>query len=113
MGLGMGFAMANQMGQAMAPPAPGAAPPPPPPAGGISFHVSVAGQTYGPYDMNSLQQMVANGQLTSQSTVWRQGMSGWLPASQVGELASLFGPPPAPGATPPPSPGTPPPPPPA
>ena len=107
MGMGMGFAMANQMGQAMAPPPAGSAPPPPPAQGGLSFHISVNGQTYGPYDMNSLQQMKANGQFSGESTVWRQGMSGWLPASQVAELSALFGPPPpppAPGATPPPPP---------
>ncbi len=105
MGLGMGFAMANQMGQAMAPPAAGATPPPPaagapppPPSSNLSFHVSVNGQTYGPYDMPALQQMVSKGQLTAQSTVWRQGMSGWVAASTVTELSSLFGPPPAPSA---------------
>ena len=110
MGMGMGFAMANQMGQAMAGGAPAAgSTPPPPPAGGMSFHVSVSGQTYGPYDMNTLQQMKANGQFSPQHSVWREGMSGWLPANQVAELSSLFGstpppPPPASGSTPPPPP---------
>ena len=117
MGLGMGFAMANQMGQAMAPPpaaAPGAgAPPPPPPSAVHSFHISVNGQTYGPYDIPTLQQMAQNGQVNGQSTVWRQGMSGWLPASQVAELSTLFGPPPGSVPPPPPSGSTPPPPPPA
>ncbi|MCM8529009.1 MAG: SPFH domain-containing protein [Lentisphaeraceae bacterium] len=109
MGMGMGFAMANQMGQAMAggAPAGGSTPPPPPPAQQLlSFHISVSGQTYGPYDMNALQQMKANGQFSPQHSVWREGMSGWLPASQVAELSALFGPPPPPasGATPPPPP---------
>ena len=108
-----GFAMANQMGNAMGGGAPAAAappagtPPPPPGQTSLSFHISVSGQTYGPYDMNALQQMKSNGQFTAQSTVWREGMSGWLPASQVGELSSLFGPPPPPaasGSTPPPPP---------
>jgi membrane protease subunit (stomatin/prohibitin family) len=109
MGMGMGFAMAGQMGQAMAPPAAGSAPPPPPTQGGLSFHISVSGQTYGPYDMGALQQMIGNGQFSAQSTVWRQGMAGWLPASQVPELSSLFGggtppPPPPSGSIPPPPP---------
>ena len=60
MGMGMGFAMANQMGNAMAGGMQGnqgqaAAPPPPPGAtpSNVSFHVSVNGQSYGPYDMNT------------------------------------------------------------
>jgi membrane protease subunit (stomatin/prohibitin family) len=108
MGMGMGFAMANQMGNAMAAPAAASGPPPPPAQGGLSFHVSVSGQTYGPYDMGTLQQMSAKGQFSAQSTVWRQGMSGWLPASQVAELSSLFGPPPPPAGSAPPPPPPPP-----
>jgi membrane protease subunit (stomatin/prohibitin family) len=108
MGLGMGFAMANQMGQSMAPQAAqaGAPPPPPPAQTAVSFHVSVNGQSYGPYDMNVLQQHVAGGQVTPDSLVWKAGMASWLPAAQVPELASLFGPPPVPGSgtTPPPPP---------
>jgi membrane protease subunit (stomatin/prohibitin family) len=113
MGMGMGFAMANTMGQAMtgggqAPPSQASAPPPPPSqAAPVSFHVSVNGQSYGPYDMPTLQQHVAGGQITRESMVWKNGMAAWLPAGQVSELGSLFGPPPLPptaGSMPPPPP---------
>ena len=42
--------------------------------------------------------MVQNGQLTQNTYVWKQGMSGWELAGSVQELASLFGavPPPPP-----------------
>lgn len=102
MGLGMGFVMANQLGQSMqggAQPAPGNTPPPPPPA--LAFHVAVNGQTTGPFDMNALQQQVQAGQFTPKSMVWRQGMAGWSAAEGVAELASLFAAPPPP---PPPAP---------
>ena len=40
--------------------------------------------------MNQLQQMVQQGQLTPQTYVWKQGMTGWELASNVPELGSLF-----------------------
>ena len=108
MGGAIGGNMAGMMGNMMQgvqqpgmpgapPPAPGMAPPPPP---AMQFQVAVNGQTMGPYDMNTLAQMVQNGQLTPQSQVWRQGMSGWAAAGTVQELGGLF----AQNAPPPPPP---------
>ena len=104
MGMGMGFAMANQMGQAFSQPQQtaaqtGATPPPPPVPPQLVFHVVLNGQQAGPYDINALQQMVHQNQLTRDTLVWRQGMANWLTASQVPELNMLFGsvPPPIPG----------------
>ena len=110
MGLGMGFAMANQMVHSMQPAqsaaAPtGATPPPPPPA--LTFHIAENGQTTGPFDLNTLRLQARSGTFTRQTLVWREGQSGWLPASQVAELGSVFAatpppppPPPAPPAAP-------------
>lgn len=103
MGLGMGFVMANQLGQSMQGASqPASNQPPPPPGAGLVFHVAVNGQTTGPFDMNALQQQIASGQLNAQSTVWRPGMSGWLAAGTVPELANLFSAPPPPPPPPPP-----------
>ncbi len=66
------------------------------------FYVSINGQQAGPFDMPTLQQMVAQGQLNRQSYVWKQGMANWAAAGQVPELAGLFGPPIAPPPPPPP-----------
>ena len=70
--------------------------PPPPPQ--IQYSVSVNGQTTGPFNLQQLQQMVQNGHLTQNTHVWKQGMAGWEVASNVQELANLFGavPPPPP-----------------
>lgn len=98
MGLGMGFAMANQMTRGMGTAFPGATPPPPP---GAAWHVAVNGQTQGPFTSEQLSQGIAAGQITAQSIVWSAGMSGWTPAGQVPQLASQFGavpPPPPPPA---------------
>ena len=72
--------------------------PPPPPT--IAYSVSINGQTAGPFNLQQLQQMVENGQLTTNSHVWKQGMAGWEIAGNVQELANLFGavPPPPPPA---------------
>jgi hypothetical protein len=101
MGMGMGFAMANQMGQAMNPPQqqqppPQAAPPPLPQQ--AQFFAAVGGQQQGPFDMARLGQMVQAGQVTRETLVWKQGMPQWTPAGQVAELSNLFGavPPPLP-----------------
>ena len=97
----------------MPPGAPGMAPPPaaPPPPQAVQYNVAVNGQTTGPFGMDVLAQMVQSGQLTPQSQVWAQGMSGWAAAETVQELSGLFAPA-APDA-PPAAPGAPPPPPPA
>lgn len=113
MGVGIGAAFNSKIdsiaSQAMGgTPAPGSmspsAPPPPPGAATpISFHLSVNGQQYGPYDMGALAAMVANGQLTQQTYVWRPGMAQWIPAGQCPDLSTLFSAP----ATPPPPPAPP------
>ncbi|MDR0583860.1 MAG: GYF domain-containing protein [Treponema sp.] len=95
----------NQMGQMPGqnpPPMPGTGAPPPVPGAPppLAFSVAVNGQTYGPYDMAALQQMVAAGQFNAQSMVWRQGMADWQAAGAVPELAQLFA---GAGAPPPPS----------
>ncbi len=70
--------------------------PPPPPT--IAYSVSLNGQTAGPFNLQQLQQMVQNGQLTQNIHVWKQGMAGWELAGNVQELGNLFGafPPPPP-----------------
>ena len=52
--------------------------------------------------MNTLKQMVVQKQITKETLVWRQGMAGWEPAGNVGELIPVF------GAVPPPMPPVPP-----
>lgn len=99
MGLGLGVAMGGQMAGQFSGGA-GAAPPPLP--GGQTFHVAVDGQQQGPYGVPQLQQALAAGQITADTLVWSNGMTGWTPAGQVPALAQLFSaPPPLPPAAPP------------
>jgi len=75
-----------------------AAPPPPPPMS--QYYVAVNGQQQGPFPLQTLQQMAAQGQFTPSTQVWKQGMATWAAASTVAELSQVFGavPPPPPPA---------------
>jgi membrane protease subunit (stomatin/prohibitin family) len=70
--------------------------PPPPPLN--SYFVSVNGQQAGPFDMNTLKNMIVQNQLTKTTFVWKQGMAAWAAAGEVPDIAPLFGavPPPPP-----------------
>jgi hypothetical protein len=110
MGLGMGFAMANQMFGAGGQPgaqvgagrmAPGAAggggaPPPLPPAS--PWHAAVGGQSVGPMPLAQLVQQIQGGQIERETLVWTAGMESWSPAGEVPQLAGYFqaAPPPLP-----------------
>ena len=82
----MGNAMSGMNGMAQ----PGVTPPPIPVA---VYHVAVNGQSTGPFDLTTLQQMSVAGQLTANSLVWKPGMTEWAKASSVDELKGLFMPP--------------------
>lgn len=62
----------------------------PPPVPVVTYHVAVNGQATGPYDINTLQQMIMAGQLSASSLVWKTGMREWVRADSVDELKNLF-----------------------
>ena len=76
-------AMNNIMGGINQQTTPGAVPP-------VAYHVAVNGQATGPYALSTLAQMAANGQLTGDSLVWKNGMAQWEKAIAVDELKGLY-----------------------
>ena len=80
-------AMNNMMGGINQQTIAGAVPPPIPV---VAYHVAINGQAAGPFDMTSLTQMAANGQLASDSLVWRKGMAQWAKAGTLDDLKVLF-----------------------
>jgi len=109
MGLGMGVGVGSAFGQQMNNVAgimnnqptqqpQQTSPTPPPPPMPVSFHVLVNNAQQGPYDIVQLGQLVANGQLTSETYVWKAGMAQWDKAANCPEIRHLFGavPPPPP-----------------
>lgn len=83
---GMVGGMMNGMNQQVPPQANNV----PPVPGNESYHVAVNGTATGPYTVSVLSTMAANGQLPSESLVWKQGMSNWEKAGSVSSLAGLF-----------------------
>ena len=105
MEMAMGVMMANQMGGALAagaqpqqqqaaPPLPGAGAAP----AGTEYKVGIDNQQYGPYPVDRLKSMAADGSFKPDMLVWAAGMAGWTKAGDVPELAGLCGAPPLPGA---------------
>jgi hypothetical protein len=90
-GLGMGFAMANQMVgmfQQQQPGQTGVVPPPVP--GSSQYFVVINGNQAGPFTMDVIQQMINQKTLTKETLVWKQGMDKWAKATDVEEVAALF-----------------------
>lgn len=103
MGLGLGFAMANQMSQTLGQPAAqpqagGGADAPPPLPQQAAFFLALDGQQSGPYDSAALRDLARQGRLTPETLAWRKGMPQWTPAAQIPEVADALGdvPPPLP-----------------
>ncbi|RMF72534.1 MAG: SPFH domain-containing protein [Planctomycetota bacterium] len=99
MGMGIGFAMASQMGQAMAPGTaqPGAPAPPPLPAA-ATYYAAINNQQAGPFDVDAIRRKIAAKEITAETLVWKPGMPDWTPAGKVAELQQFL------AATPPPLP---------
>lgn len=70
------------------------------------YHIVVNGQSSGPYDIDSLCQLIKARKITKDTLIWKQGMVDWDKADNVQELMELFGdiPPALSGNTPPPIP---------
>lgn len=93
-GMGMGFGMGNafsQQASQMAGSMNTFQTPPPPPIAFTPYYIYANNTQLGPFDMATLQTLVASGMLTPQTLVWKQGMSAWAPASGQPDLVSLFG----------------------
>ena len=65
----------------------------PPPIPATAYHVAVNGQATGPFDITTMKQMIASGQLASGSLVWKSGMHEWATADTVDEIKGLLVPP--------------------
>lgn len=91
-GLALGGAVGQNIAGTMNNVMPGnnANPMTPPPLPVAMYHVALNGQATGPYDINTLAQMAASGQLTENSLVWKQGMPNWIRAVLLDELKVLF-----------------------
>ena len=89
MGVGAGLGMGNQMGtMAMQTLQMGAMPPPLPQT--ALYYVAANGQQQGPFDITTILTYIGNGQINSDTLVWKQGMPAWNRIAQLPEFANSF-----------------------
>lgn len=96
-GLGAGMAMANQMTQTMMNQQQNlqstqnvqqSTPPPLP--GSVSYYVAIDGKQAGPFDKNALKDLATKFVLTTETLVWKQGLSDWVTAGSQVDLADCW-----------------------
>ena len=54
------------------------------------YYVAKEGKPTGPYDLNTLKNMLTTGDFDSESLVWKEGMSEWQKAGMQNELSGIF-----------------------
>ncbi|MFZ4856042.1 MAG: SPFH domain-containing protein [Desulfuromonadaceae bacterium] len=96
-GMGIGFAMANQLGKMMVTP-PEVVPCSPPALPGETYFVGKNGTRTGPFDQQVIIGSIQAGSVTGETLLWKQGMAGWENAAVFDEFKMLL------TATPPPLP---------
>lgn len=88
-GLGMGVNVGNQMGNMINQNLNTNIVPPPLPQTS-SYHIVINGQQYGPYDINTITSYITQGQINSETLIWKQGMPTWSKISTLPEFANIF-----------------------
>ena len=90
-GLGVAQQLAGASAQGMRAPTSPAAPTSPPPFPmSAGLFIGVDGKPQGPLDAAAVAQRVRDGVLRADTLVWREGMSAWMPAAQVPDVASFL-----------------------
>jgi membrane protease subunit (stomatin/prohibitin family) len=101
-GMGIGFAMASQLGKMVTgsqePQHSAPTPPPLPQEGECKYFVGKNGKQAGPFDKDAIIGYIKKGAITKETLMWKQGMEGWKAAEHFSEFAAEF------KATPPPLP---------
>lgn len=70
---------------------------PPMPMPTEKWMVAIAGQSYGPYDIDLIKSLLGSGQIRPEEThVWKPGMPDWIPFMSQPEMAELVFPFPSP-----------------
>jgi hypothetical protein len=49
----------------------------------MNYYISRGGQQYGPYSLDDLKSMTAQGRVDANDMAWGEGMASWTPVSQV------------------------------
>jgi len=97
-GMGMGFAMAQKLGETLGSGSADARSNPPPIPAEKTYYVAIASHQTGPFTLSEIKHKIAAGDLNRDALIWTQGLSEWMIAGKVPELAQAFSkrPPPLP-----------------
>lgn len=93
-GMGIGFAMANQMGKSMAGQLETAATPPPLGSVGKQYYLGKDGKQTGPFTAEEIAKGITSGAISRETLLWAAGMDAWNKAEQFSEFSQLFTTPP-------------------
>ena len=63
----------------------------PPPVPIVKYYAVQDGEQAGPFTLDEIGALAADGKLDAETLVWKDGMSGWEPAGGVSELADVLG----------------------
>jgi membrane protease subunit (stomatin/prohibitin family) len=85
--MGMGFAMANKLGETLSEPPEYKTKLPPPVPTEPHYYLVVDGKRAGPYDLGELKEQAENGSLQPDTLVWRGGLRKWRVAKEFEEVA--------------------------
>ena len=88
--MGVGFGMANRLGEALNPPPAQKPESPPPLPEETNYYIVVDGKRAGPYELGELCQQAENGTLVRDTLVWRAGLRKWRAVSDFEEVASVL-----------------------
>lgn len=89
-GMGMGFAMASQLGKMITEPPQAASPPPLQQEEECQYFVGKNGKQAGPFDKNAICAYIGKGAIRKETLLWKQGMPQWQPAELFDEFQSLL-----------------------
>ena len=97
-GMGMGFAIASQMGKSLSNNQTAGPQTPPPIPASVSYYAAINGQQQGPFEKTWFEQKIKSGEITRSTLIWHAGLTEWTQAEKVPELAGIFAqiPPPLP-----------------
>ncbi|HEX8960626.1 MAG TPA: SPFH domain-containing protein [Geobacteraceae bacterium] len=93
-GVGAGFAMANQLGKmAVAPQEPPHSTPAPPSLAGedaAAYYVGKDGKQAGPFGRDAIVGYIRKGAITKETLMWKQGMAAWGTAEAFAEFRPVL-----------------------
>lgn len=98
LGAGIGVGMMGQMGNIFQSnkfdgnntPAQQSGQTPPPLPGALQYFFAINGKQEGPFNVDQITEMIANGKIDKLTLAWNSGMANWAAAAGINDLQALF-----------------------